>query len=99
MTAKVISVAGVPVEVATPGSAGDIPIATPTTLGAVMVGEALECSPEGRLAICPSEPIDDLYFEQPEDYSSIAAALMAIQGQYDDMLSKLRAAGFVKERE
>lgn len=99
MTERVYGLSGKAVEVAAPGSAGEIPIATANTLGAVMVGETLECSPDGKLSICPSEPIDDLYFDQPDDYSSIAAALMAIQGQYNDMLSKFRAAGFVKERE
>ena len=99
MTERVVSISGKTVEVAAPGSSADMPVATATTLGAVMVGDALECSPDGKLAICPADPIDDLYYDQPEDYSAIAAALMAIQGQYNDMLAKMRAAGFIKERE
>ena len=97
MTERVVAISGKTVEVAAPGSGGELPIASATTLGAVMIGNALECSAEGELTICQAEPVDDLIFEQPEHYSSIAAALMAIQGQYNDLLAKMRAAGFIKE--
>lgn len=100
MTARVISVAGVPVVVATPDSeGGKAAIATESTLGVVMVGGALECSENGKLSVCAAEPVDDLIFDQPEDYSSIAAALMATKGTLNELLKNQRKAGLLKERE
>ena len=52
MTAKVVSVAGIPVEVATPGEGGggDLPVATSSILGGVKIGEYLE-APGGVLTV------------------------------------------------
>lgn len=46
-----------------------------------------------------AEPVDDLVFDQPDDYSEITAALMSVQGQYNELLASLREAGILKVRE
>lgn len=99
MTERVIALSGKAVEVASPGEVADVQVATTSTLGVVMVGDALECSHNGELSVCAAEPVDDLIFDQPEDYSSIAAALMSIRGQYNELLASLREAGLLKVRE
>lgn len=98
MTERVVSISGKSVEVASAGSTTDMPVATKTTLGAVIVGESLECSHDGELSVCAAEPVDDLIFDQPEDYSSIAAALMATKGTLNELLKNQRKAGLLKER-
>ncbi|MFZ4835774.1 hypothetical protein [Rouxiella sp. Mn2063] len=96
MTERVYGLSGKAVEVAAPGSAGEIPIATETTLGAVMIGNALECSESGKLSICQAESVDKLYFDQPDDYSNIAAAIMATKGMFNELIDSLKNAGLMK---
>ncbi len=98
MAERVIGLSGKAVEVATPESIESIPIASAQTLGLVKVGSTVECSEEGVLNVCAAEPVDDLIFDQPEDYSGIAAALMATRGEFNELLASLRAAGLLKER-
>ena len=99
MTAKCISTGGYPITVNTPGSASGIPVATAESVGVVSAGNGLQVDESGRLEVAASAPVDDLVFDQPDDYSEITAALMSVQGQYNELLASLREAGILKVRE
>ncbi|MFW5410772.1 hypothetical protein B7L51_019420 [Pectobacterium brasiliense] len=62
-------------------------------------GKAVEVAKATSFELKQAEPVDDLVFDQPDDYSEITAALMSVQGQYNELLASLREAGILKVRE
>lgn len=62
-------------------------------------GKTVEVAKSTDFDLRPAEPVDDLYFDQPDDYSEITAALMSIKGRYNELLASLREAGLLKEME